>query len=357
MRIHQLIIGASSRDAITNMARTLRESLPSEQRGNIYSYFPPEPSAADFVIHHCPSDRGSEDDLIVYHSSFGLYGVTKWLLNRREKLVISYHNATPATYYERYDPDFALGLSWARRELEIIRPKVIGSIADSQFNANELHDMGYSDARVIPAGLKPTRLRATSIDVSFLSQLQDHFPDGFLLVVSQVLPHKRMETALEIVHLLRTVHRMNIGLVIAGPQRNPKYSAVLNEVRARLSEAHVLFTGEITEEQLATLYRHCRCFLSTSDHEGLAIPPLEAMAEGAPTVVRGAGAVPETVQNASVVVPPQLGVVTFTEAVHHVLVNDRLRAELRSRGYRRVAEVEAENPGEQFRQLIEDMSA
>lgn len=337
------------------MARALHESLPAKNRGQIFSYFPPEFSASGFVVKHDEDNRGSADDLIVYHSSFGIYGVTKWLLNRHESLVVAYHNATPAHYFKMYDEDFALGLTWARRELEIIKPKVIGCIADSKFNADELVELGYHDVKVVPAGLRPSRLRHVPIDVGFLAELQQHFPEGFLLVVSQVLPHKRMELALEVVHLLRTVHKRNVGLVIAGPQRNRKYMRVLEEMRSRLPEAHVLYTGEITEERLATLYRHTLCFVSTSDHEGLAIPPLEAMAEGAPTVVRGVGAVPETVGDASVVVSAGEGVISLTETVLRVLSDDHLRAELRSRGFRRVNEIESEDPGETFHRYLEGL--
>jgi glycosyltransferase involved in cell wall biosynthesis len=338
--VHQIIVAASSRDAITNMALQLRSGLQTRFESEVFSFFPPEETVGECVKHLSELPLGTSNDVLVYHSSFGIRELTTELLHRPERIVIVYHNITPARYYEDSEPLFAAQLAWGRTELEMIRHKVVLSFADSQFNARDLEEYGYSDVTVIPAGVNPRRLDIFPTDQEFLGDLNTHFPDGFILFVSQVLQHKRVELALEAIHLIRSVWRLNIGLVVAGPMRKPNYSRDLELLRHRLPESHVLFTGEISETHLATLYRACSVFISTSDHEGLSIPPLEAMAAGAPVVVRAAGAVAETVKDAGVVLPLSCDVGEFAGAVVRVIQDNALRISLIQNGYQRIKEFE-----------------
>jgi L-malate glycosyltransferase len=347
--VNQVVIGASTRDAITNMAITLQQALrPVTRESGIFAFLGGDYTITDEVAHMNDMPFGGPEDVLIYHSSFGQPGLTPKLLQRPEKLVLIYHNITPAHYYEKIDREFANGLEWGRTELSIIRDKVVQSFADSQFNADDLATYGYENVVVIPAGLRPRRVNPIPTDVRLLAELNCQFPEGFILFVSQVLPHKRVELALEVVHLLRSVHGLKIGLVVAGPTRRPRYFNDVQRMRAKLPEAHVLFAGEVDDGQLATLYRACRAFISTSDHEGLSIPPLEAMASGAPVIVRGCGAVPDTVGDAALIVPAEAGVCELTEAVAIVLRDQALATYLRIRGYERVNEIERADPTAEF---------
>ena len=183
-------------------------------------------------------------------------------------------------------------------------------------------------------------------------ELQTHFPEGYLLFVSQVLPHKRVEHAFEIIHLLRTVHRLNVGLVVAGPMRQPAYEFALNELRSRLHDSHILMMGSVSDKQLAALYRSCICYIGTSEHEGLSLPPLEAMANRAPVVVRGSGAIPETVGEGGIVLPSGVGILEFTETIAEVIQNPFLRSRLRFQGMKRVTEGFVENTAEELVRLV-----
>ena len=354
--VHQVVIGASTRDAITNMSLALRQAIRRRiTDSNVYAYLGGDHTITDEVIHMDAMPLGTDEDVVVYHSSFGQPGLTPKLLERPERLVLVYHNITPWQYYENVDIEFASGLKWGREELAMLRDKVAAAFAVSEFNAHDLVQYGYQNVTVIPAGLRPRHINEHTIDVKLLGELRSHFPHGFVLFVSQVLPHKRVELALEAIHLLRSVHGLDIGLVIAGPARRPAYFKDVLRMRDKLPEAHVLFAGEVTDQQLATLYRACRVYVGTSDHEGLAVPPLEAMASGAPVVVRGCGAVPDTVGDAALVIPATAGVCELTEGIAHVLRDRDLRAHLRMRGYRRVKEVESMNPTEEFMRAMEPL--
>jgi glycosyltransferase involved in cell wall biosynthesis len=89
--------------------------------------------------------------------------------------------------------------------------------------------------------------------------------------------------------------------------------------------------------------RGARAYLGMSDHEGLSIPPVEAMSMGIPVVVKGAAAVPETLGNGALVLPADAGPILAAEAIHEVLNNDVLRWSLIHRGLKRAKELEACN--------------
>ena len=58
--------------------------------------------------------------------------------------------------------------------------------------------------------------------------------------------------------------------------------------------------GSVRQDELNAYYGVAKAFLCLSDHEGFCIPLLEAMAHDVPVVAFAAGAVPETLDGAGV---------------------------------------------------------
>jgi glycosyltransferase involved in cell wall biosynthesis len=352
-KIHQLIVGAAQYDAITSMAVEIRETLSQHYESKIYAHHMGLDILPEFIRPLEEIGSGSTDDVLIYHLSFGIPFLTELVLSRPEKLVVFYHNVTPSSYYEQLLPEFAEALRYGKTEAGLLCEKAEIAIATSEYNSRELTLIGYDDVHVMPSGANPRRLDEVGLDLVFLSELERQFPDGFILFVSQVLPHKKVDHALEIVHLLRNVHRLNVGLVIAGPIRQPAYEFAIGSLRERLHNTHLLMTNGVTDSQLATLYRSCLCYIGTSRHEGLSVPPLEAMANRAPVVVLGAGAVPETVKSGGIVLPETTGVIKFAEVVAEVITNKSLRGQLRRRGTARLLEDFNKSSTEQLLKLVE----
>jgi glycosyltransferase involved in cell wall biosynthesis len=334
------------------MALEIQIALAQRFESTIYCHHPVDASFPEFVQQLTDIGIGSPDDVLIYHLSFGIPEMTEILLGRPEKLVLAYHNVTPAEYYAELLPQFAEALAYGKSEASLLKKRVSLAIADSEFNAEELELFGYQDVQIVAGGTNPQRLDDVGVDVNFMSDLEQHFPNGFILFVSQVLPHKRVDHALEILQLLRTVHRLDIGLVIAGPIRQPAYEFAVQTLRDKLQDSHLLMTNAVTDEQLATLYRACLCYIGTSEHEGLSVPPLEAMANGAPVVVLGAGAVPETVKTGGIVLPIDTGVIEFSEVVAEVITNSDLRSQLRRAGVARLTKGFSENSAQKFVELV-----
>ncbi|HET7435856.1 MAG TPA: glycosyltransferase family 1 protein [Thermoanaerobaculia bacterium] len=90
-------------------------------------------------------------------------------------------------------------------------------------------------------------------------------------------------------------------------------------------------TGYVTRERLRELYRGARAFVYPSHYEGFGIPPLEAMACGAPVIATRTGAIPDFAGDAALLVAPG-DVNALRTSLTRVLQDAEVRRELRVRG-------------------------
>lgn len=341
--IHQVLIGVSEGDAITQMALSVRDALKPFATSEVFAIW----RHGDTMKAECKDledyPESTDVDLTVYHSSIGRREMTDFLQARTEKIAISYHNITPSHVYAEHNPEFAADLELGRRDLEELRDRIVLAIADSAFNAADLGRFGYEDIHVVPAGFVPSRLSAENYDIEVWNEMAQRFPNGYVVAVGQILPHKRIEQLIETLHLMNSTYWGNIGLVICGVARQDLYRLAVTKFRTRCAMVDVHLTGQVTDNQLASYMRGARAYLGMSDHEGLSIPPVEAMSMGIPVVVKGAAAVPETMGNGALVLPGDTGPILAAEAIHEVLTNDVLRWSLIHRGFRRAKEFEARN--------------
>lgn len=96
-------------------------------------------------------------------------------------------------------------------------------------------------------------------------------------------------------------------------------------------EEGIELTGYVTRERLRELYRGARAFVYASRYEGFGIPPLEALACGAPVVATRTGAIAEFAEGAALLVEPG-DVRGLRDALVRLLADRSLRDDLRARG-------------------------
>jgi glycosyltransferase involved in cell wall biosynthesis len=205
---------------------------------------------------------------------------------------------------------------------------------------------------VIPAGFDPFRLKAELFDLSLANQLRERYPHGYVLAVCQVLAHKQVELLIETVHLVNSFHGLGIGLVVAGIARHQHYFDALETFQLSQPLVDVWMTGKVSDSQLATLYREARCYLSMSGHEGLCVPPIEAMAMGLPVVARSAGALEATMGGAGILISHDAGPAAAAEAILMIVGDPRTSMTLRVHGFNRAAHLARQDSAAQAAKLI-----
>jgi glycosyltransferase involved in cell wall biosynthesis len=158
--------------------------------------------------------------------------------------------------------------------------------------------------------------------------------DGdFIMYTGTAFPHKNLPTLVKSFDLLHQ-KRPNLKLVFVG--KRDKHSVELEEwARSHSSFRNIIFTGFIPDEELKWLYEHTLAYVFTSLSEGFGLPPLEAMANGAPVVSSNASVMPEVYGDAAHYCNPR-DPADVAQKVEEVLDSKALRTELIKNGHEQI---------------------
>jgi len=342
LEFHQILVGAGMTDAITNMARSLRRVLRDLGPSEIYATHI-APNVTDVQPIGDYPQATSAERMLIFHASVGDPSTFTFLRNRAEPIVLLFHNLSPARFFEERDPYTAAMLNWGWRELELLRPRVTWAVADSAFNAECLREHGYADLDidVIPAGLEVGRFDNVKPDPQTLRMLDEYGDGPILLFCGQAQSHKRLEQLIQMQHVLSRYSDLHSSLVVVGPRTNDLVAQAFLAQASALALDRFLALSQVSDAVLAAVYRRADVFVTASDHEGLCVPLLEAMAADVPVVAKAVGAIPETVAGAGLLVPANAGPIELAEAAIEVAKNKMLRAELILRGRERIKDFEA----------------
>jgi glycosyltransferase involved in cell wall biosynthesis len=155
--------------------------------------------------------------------------------------------------------------------------------------------------------------------------------EDFILYVGTAFPHKNLAKLIEGFEILREKHP-HLKLVITG-KRDEKHMVELMEwAKKRPSYEHIIRPGFVSDAELKWLYEHCRAYVFASLSEGFGLPPLEAMAHGAPVVSSNASCMPEVYGDAAHYFNAKRPK-DIAEKVDEVLTRPKLREQLIKNGY------------------------
>lgn len=174
----------------------------------------------------------------------------------------------------------------------------------------------------------------------------------YFLTVGRLEPRKNHAT------LVKAYVRLGIlapKLVIVG-QRDFGFEAMLSEVADSVYRDRILLLEDVGDAELPVLYRHCLAFVYPSLAEGFGMPPLEAMASGAPVIAANNTGLTEVVGNAGILVPSR-DVDALSKAMGDLSMDAALRESLVTAGMRQARsfswDLAAAKVVERYRQIAE----
>lgn len=158
---------------------------------------------------------------------------------------------------------------------------------------------------------------------------------GYILSVGTLEPRKNLPTLLQAYSTLSVGIRAKYPLLLVGA--TGWLMEKLDDQIGRLGiRENVIKAGYVPEKELPALYSGALMFVYPSLYEGFGLPPLEAMASGAPVIASDVSSIPEVVGDASIRIDPQ-DPDSLASAMTRLIEEPDLRRQLRNRGFERAA--------------------
>lgn len=252
-------------------------------------------------------------------------------------------------------PAYAGGMH-VRAYMHLVRRAIHSSSHVITFSQQSRHDsmqnLGIPDERIttiLLAASERYKLPDNYTSVQQHVATRYGLQQPFIYYVGGLDVRKNVAILLHALAYLRqdNTHSIPFTLAIAGQplSRNRHLFPDIDRLIHQLGIADCVHRITVPYEDGPLLYQACTAFAFPSRYEGFGLPPLEAMACGAPVIVSNASSLPEVVGNAALCVAPD-DVAGWANALHQIVEDPDLQRKLRSRGlaqaarfsWRRVAE-------------------
>lgn len=184
--------------------------------------------------------------------------------------------------------------------------------------------------------------------------------DPFVLYAGNIKPQKNLPRLIEAFAVAKAELRnhpeyANLKLLLIGDSAEEHSDLRRAVLRSRL-QGDVRFLGFVPHSVLRVFYSRARAFLFPSLYEGFGLPPLEAMAHGAPVLTSSISSLPEVFSQAALLVNPE-NVFEIARGIRQILTEDDLRETLVRRGYELVPKYSWERSAEQVREIYRSVVA
>jgi len=180
-------------------------------------------------------------------------------------------------------------------------------------------------------------------------------PEKFILFVSTIEPRKNITALLQAFRKLKDNYRMPHKLVLAG-RKGWLFDDVFAAVSKLKLEDECVFLGRVAADDLLYLYNSADLLVHPAFYEGFGLPPLEAMACGAPVITSNVSALPEIVGDAGILVDPN-DIDGLTVAIWRALMDEPLRAGMIARGLARASQFSWQRAARETLQLYHQIGA
>lgn len=243
----------------------------------------------------------------------------------RTPLVVTVNDIAFRRYPELFT---AHGARFHERGLAITRREAQSVVVPSEFTRDELLREGFEASSLFVAhhGVEIPEARDPDAVEVALRRIGVERP--FVLTVGTLEPRKNFPMLARAVAQLRE-HRDDVTLVRVGP---PGWGEVEDLDGPGMREL-----GAIDDGTLDALYRAATVCALPSRYEGFGLPLLEAMARGCPVAASDVSSLPEVVDGAGPLLPPD-DVDAWSAALRSVVDDREYQTQLRERSLARARE-------------------
>lgn len=210
--------------------------------------------------------------------------------------VVTIHDLFAAIQPRWFTPRMGWQLRTTQRRAAHTADKVIAVSERTRTDLVERYHIDQRKISVVYNGVDHQRFRPTEVDSEVVARRYG-VRHPFVLCVGSLMPWRNAPRLLSAVGRLGGMGLLFVGRDIWGTDPTQRIAAENGWDWAR-------FAGYVPDADLPELYAAARVFAYPSLYEGFGIPPIEAMACGTPVVASNAGALPEVLGDAALLVEP-----------------------------------------------------
>jgi glycosyltransferase involved in cell wall biosynthesis len=324
--LHQIVVDLRPGDGVGRTVLAVRDTLRAAgMASEIFVDYADQRLAAEVRPYRDYSDISAPGQWVLFHSATGSK-VTPFVVGLPDRLALYHYGFTPAHFFEGLDLPHFRDLTLAEREAPALFRRADLVLAISDFIAGEAAALGAREVAVLPPPATVARARPSPT-------LRALFGDGTTNIFSlgRIAPNKRIEELIFAHQAYREAYDPRARLLLAGDYRCCEgYHRALLGLLAERHIGGVHFLGKVSESELEALFAVSAAYLCLSDHEGLCLPVVEALARSVPVVAKAAAALPETLGDAGLLLerpsPPEVAA-----ALNRLLTDRTLRRQLAAR--------------------------
>ncbi|MDQ1349973.1 MAG: hypothetical protein QG657_274 [Acidobacteriota bacterium] len=280
--------------------------------------------------------------------------LTDFFLTVPGKKALIYHNITPSHFFVDYSDHLVQLTQEGRIHLERLKNSFDISIADSNYNAEELRNLDFKNVNVFPLAINLADYDAPH-SLAYYNLMKDERKN--IIFVGRISPNKKIEDLIRVLYFYKKHLSPSIRLIVAGNTKTlPNYFYAVKDLalRFRLAPEDIVFTGHIPFEELLSVYRLGDVFLSMSEHEGFCLPLIESSYFRVPIVAFDAGAVSETLDGSGMLFKEKKSD-AVAGLVEGVLEDVPLREKLKSLQAGRIEKYRKDSDPGKLLALLKDM--
>jgi len=308
------------------------------------------------VGHYTALPQLEQQDIIIYHFSTGSAVMERILRAQTCRKIMIYHNITPATFFQGYNDDLASLVQAGRDDLTKLRNLFDLCIADSHFNKQDLELAGYACPIVVLPILVPFGDYDQKPNEELLKRYKN---DGYtnILFVGRVVPNKKQEDIIKAFAYYRRTINDKVRLFIVGSYAGMEvyFSRLRRYVEALgINAKNIIFTGHTSFADILAYYRIADIFLCLSEHEGFCVPLVEAMKFNVPIIAYAAGAVPETLNGAGILIDKKhKSSAIIANVIDKILSDEQFKQEILHLQQKRLRDFAYETVAAQAKELLD----
>jgi glycosyltransferase involved in cell wall biosynthesis len=273
--------------------------------------------------------------------------LTDFFIKTKGKKVMVYHNITPARFFVGFSDEFVKFTNEGRNHLKRLKDSFDMSIADSEYNAQELRELSFGNVFVFPIMINFEEY-SKPFNKPYYNLLNDERKN--IIFVGRISPNKKIEDLIKVLFFYKKFISPSIRLIVAGNTATlPKYFYSVRDLASRffLTSDDIVFTGHIPFDELLSVYKLGDIFLSMSEHEGFCLPLIESCCFQVPIIAYDAGAVSETMNEAGIIVKNK-NYEYIAGLVDEVIFNKKLNSKLKNYEKKRVEKYFKDSNPEKF---------